>query len=503
MFFLLITIIILWLISAVLDFGALCYIWQLEEYRWDRFRVFVRTEQGKKFFKGYLLLWRPIALLIIFYYSLYDYFNVKWLVFAVLLFELLRYGFKLYRRQLKFSTRTAKSFLIIILAILIEGGLLLWLKQWPFVFLMMILRFLIITLLVSLLILPTKLAKRFYIKKAIKKLEQYPNLKVIGITGSYGKTTVKYFLSQILEKKFKVIKTPKNINTDIGIAKFILKNDFNGIDVFVVEMAAYKIGEIKTICEMVRPKIGILTAISEQHLALFGSLKKTQSAKYELLRSLPTDGLAIVNSDNEYCRQYLNELKCQVITFGGEQIYKPDLLVDEQLRALAIGGKHNAMNFAPCILAAEYLGINREEIMAEVKNLKLPEQTLQIRQYGQSIVIDDSYNANPAGFKAALKVLAGYADYEKIVITRGMLELGKRSDELHQEIGREIAAMADKLILITPDFRKPLARGIEKKIEILEKYKSTELLAYFKELKNKKAAILLENRVPANIIKEL
>ena len=144
--------------------------------------------------------------------------------------------------------------------------------------------------------------------KSDKQTAQYPDLTVIGITGSYGKSSVKEFLGHFLETEFSVIKTPRNTNTEIGVAQFVLASNFADKDVFIVEMGAYRPGEIKLICDMVRPSIGVLTVIAEQHLSLFGSIKNIQSAKYELLRSLPTNGFAVTNADNAYCTELLDTL---------------------------------------------------------------------------------------------------------------------------------------------------------------------------------------------------
>lgn len=499
-------ILLVWLVGALVDYASFCRIWQLSEYRRDRFRNFTTTQQGKRFAHGYLMLWRPLALLVLLIVSLYFDFDAKFLVFIVLAFEAMRYGYQARQQSLKLPERTAKAVLIIIFAIIFEA-LVLWLiAKWPFVFLLMILRFIIITLTIRLLAIPTKLAKKYYINQAANKLSRYQDIAVVGITGSYGKSTVKYFLTQILEKKLKVLMTPKNINTDIGIAKFILETDLNGIEVLVVEMAAYKLGEIKIIADMVKPKVGILTAINEQHLALFGSLENTQKAKYELLRALPENGLAIVNSDNKYCREYLGELKCEVKTFGQDIQHNPTFLVDDKLAQLVPGGDHNAMNVAPCIIAAEQLNFTKDEILPLIKDLSLPDNTTEIVNYGQAIIINDSYNANPAGFKAALAILDKYGDeYEKTVITRGMLELGNYSQQLHKEIGENIARIADRLIVITPDFKESLREGIHDsdQVEIKEIYNSEELLKYIKSQKGIKNVILLENRVPDNIMREI
>jgi len=148
---------------------------------------------------------------------------------------------------------------------------------------------------------PVNIVKNIIFILAKNKVSKIKNLTVIGITGSYGKSSTKEFLSQILSKKFRVLKTPGNINTEIGVSQFILKNLKTDVEILIVEMGAYRAGEIRRICGIVRPKIGILTGISQQHLALFGSMESIKNAKYELINSLPKDGLAVFNGENNYC----------------------------------------------------------------------------------------------------------------------------------------------------------------------------------------------------------
>ena len=370
----------------------------------------------------------------------------------------------------------------------------------------------------------TILVKKYYIKKATKKIEKQKNLIVVGITGSYGKTTVKNFLYHVLEKKFKVIKTPRNINTEIGVAKFILKNDFKNSEIFICEMGAYNEGDIQAIRDMVHPKIGILTAINEQHLSLFGDIKITQKTKYELLKSLPGNGLAIINSDNNLCRGLIHELNCEVHTFGYNEEYKPTFLLKNIkstnqgilcegifsnqtiIIEASIVGEHNFMNIAPCYLVAKFLKMSDDDIIKSCKILSMPDGSFHIKNYGLAIIINDSYNSNPDGFKAALGVMQKYSSQKRrIVITRGMLELGGNSEELHECIGEEISLVAEELVIITRDNEEALRKGVgtKYKTEIKSIFDPTDLLSYFRSLKDKECVILLENRMPIDIIKEL
>ncbi len=286
-------------------------------------------------------------------------------------------------------------------------------------------------------------------------------------------------------------------------------------------MGAYKIGEIKKICDMVKPKIGILTAISEQHLSLFGDIKKTQQAKYELLLSLPTDGLAVVNADNAYCRECLSQVKASVATFGIEPENNPTYLIEDiksglngtTWRRMVSGnetrvespliGEYTVMNVAPCVLVALRMEMTIEQINAQIKTLP---PNIKISESVGRTVIDDSYNSNPDGFRAALDILNKFpSDKKRIIITRGMLELGERSDEIHRQIAEDIEFVADELVVITKDFVEPLRSPLNEKYRtnFVLKDNPTELLKYVKELRDTNCVILLENRVPTTVRQEL
>lgn len=518
-----ILIVMLWFLSAVMDYGEFCYTWQLKEYRWDRFKDFLSTQQGKNYWIRYPLLWRSIIAIIILFWPINDTQTIKMWLLVIFIIDLFYNIYRNSKKQNRYPAKTAKAIIVVFVSLIIEGLLFLMTRDWTILLILIIMRFLMVTIVIRFFNLLTSFAKKYYLKQATKKILKYPELIIIGITGSYGKTTVKVFLDHFLSVKFKTVKTPKNINTEIGIAKYILNTNFTGVEIFIVEMGAYRVGDIKTICDMVKPKIGILTAINEQHLSLFGSLKKTQEAKYELLRALPKDGLAITNADNPLCMEYLSELICQVQTFGVDEEKKPTALIknveNEEGKLKCQGeimgqicnieapivGQHNTNNIAPCILVALHLGINKETIIERASTLKLPDGVLQSFVYGNCTILDDSYNSNPDGFKAALNLLTKYSTNKKrIIVTRGMLELGEKSYEIHEKIGEEISLIADELVIITPDFVEPLAKGVGTKFtKIIHKFSPEELLKYLQSIKMQNCVILLENKVSAIVHTEL
>lgn len=357
-----------------------------------------------------------------------------------------------------------------------------------------------------------------YIKDAKKKLESMPNLIVIGVTGSYGKTTMKTFLGKILSSKYNVLITPQNFNTTLGVVKTIRENLRATHEVFVCEMGATKSGDIKEICDLVKPKYGIITSIGEQHLESFKSIDNIINTKFELADSIPEDGAVFLNGDNEYIRK--KERKSNYIYYGTnnkENKYNAynikntanglnfKMIIDgEEKEFLSkLLGEHNVINITGAIAIAKELGIETEKIVSKVRQLETAGHRLQVIKGTNSTIIDDAYNSNPAGARAALDVLNSF-DGIKILITPGMIELGEKQYQCNFEFGEYAAKKCDYIILVGKNQTKPIKDGIEK--EQFDKNKLfifnslSEAMAKANELGEygKEKIILLENDLPDN-----
>ncbi len=516
----------LWFISALIDYADFCALWQLKEYRKDRFRDFLSTDQGRRYFFRFSLLYRFVGFLVALFWPINDASHLKTIFLIILTADVLFSAFRFFSRKLKRPVFTSKALSIVGASLFAEALIFFIIRDWSLPIFLFLSRFFILTFFVGIFEFPTRFTKKIIIKKATEKMKRFPNMTVIGITGSYGKSSVKEFTAHLLSQKYTVIKTPKNINSEIGVAKFILSTNFSNADFFVVEMGAYRTGEIALVCAMVKPTIGILTAIAEQHLSLFGSIQNIQSAKYELLRSIPSNGMIITNADNHYCMEFLPTLSCQNIeTFGTDEENHPTCLTTN-IESTRLGtnfegiykgqkgkittpviGAHHAYNIAPAAILAIRFGLTGEQIAQGCATFPTDiHGSLHLFGYGKAHIIDDSYNSNPQGFKSALDVLSSFPSTKRrIVITRGMIELGEKSDELHEKIGEEIAFTADELVVITRDFFDSLKRGVGQKYrtQILLKEKPSELVEYLRILKQQDCVILLENRMPAQVYEEI
>lgn len=320
------------------------------------------------------------------------------------------------------------------------------------------------------------LAKRWIVARARRKIRKFKNLKVVGITGSYGKTSTKEFAYNLLQGSFRVAKTPENQNTLIGVARTIIRHLTSDTQLLIVEMGAYQPGDIAAICELVRPSIGVITGINEQHRERFGSIEKTLATKTELWRALPTDGVAIFNDDTRFIKELRSRLPSHVrhISYGtttGAKIQALHVEADENglkfdVRVYdrplqwqtKILGPHQALNILAAACLAHVLGVEWEVIRDRVANLEpVPHRFSPIRGAGGVLVIDDTYNSNPDGAKEALKTLATFSNPRKILVTQGLVELGEISDQVHEEIGNLAASVLTTAILVGP-----LVSGIAK-----------------------------------------
>ncbi|MEK7610904.1 MAG: UDP-N-acetylmuramoyl-tripeptide--D-alanyl-D-alanine ligase [Patescibacteria group bacterium] len=335
-------------------------------------------------------------------------------------------------------------------------------------------------LLISLLVLrPYEIInRRRTVLRAQKIITEHKNLLVIGITGSYGKTTVKEILATVLATKYEVLATPKSYNTLFGIAGIINMKLKPEHEVFIVEMGAYKKGEIAELCRMVRPKIGIITGITNQHLERFGSLENIVEAKSELIQSLPEEGLAVFNLYSQPCVELY--LKTIINKVGYSRISKPhgveadlqaeiissspessEFRVKQDTYTLNLPADHNVSNALAAIAVGTYLGLTEEEIRHGLFKVSPPEHRLQlIHGPENSLIIDDAYSSNPEGARAAIKLITRLPNYPKIIVTPGIVELGKQQFEENKKLGELIAENFDYAVIVNKTNRAALLQGI-------------------------------------------
>jgi UDP-N-acetylmuramoyl-tripeptide--D-alanyl-D-alanine ligase len=328
--------------------------------------------------------------------------------------------------------------------------------------------------------------KKIQIKRAGEKMKTFKGT-VIGITGSFGKSSTKELLSFLLAKKYKVVKTEGNHNTLIGVAQTILEKVQGDEDFFVVEMGAYKKGEIKEICNLVRPKAGLITGLGDQHLDLFGSLANIRRTKYELFAAVPKNGLKLL-ATKDYLPNDLKDLKQQKDCL--------EFSLDKIKCRVPVLGKSLALNIAGAVKAAKFFGLSAKEIAARLNQLSKALFYPKLKKPGKEIYfIDDSYNAGLESFLSVLDYLKIYKGFKKIVATPGIIELGKKAKSDHLTIGKALKFI-DKIIVTKPNnFNELNFYGKAELITNFEKVRRT-----IKSELQPKTVILFKGRVPADLM---
>lgn len=352
-----------------------------------------------------------------------------------------------------------------------------------------------------------------YIKRAKSILaEKHPT--VIGITGSFGKTTVKNMLAAMLAKRFKTLATPSSYNTPLGVCKTI-NQSLDDAEFFVAELGARYKGDIAELCDIVKPTIGIITAIGDMHLESFGTKENIANTKYELAQSLDSSGVLILNGYNAACKELLarNPIAKTLVTADNSVVYDNlNITTDGTRFDLVAGDKRVSVKTAllgahvaelGCLAAAAAIecGVPIEDTAAALSEMPPVEHRLSVVKSTTEItVLDDAYNSNPVGAKNALDVLSRF-DGKKIIITPGFVELGAIEKTCNTELGRNIAAVCDYAFLVgtrAADIKRGAVDG-----GMLDACVSTfdsrdDAVEALKDISGKRV-ILFENDLPDNI----
>lgn len=361
-----------------------------------------------------------------------------------------------------------------------------------------------------------KAINNHYINDAKRIINELPNLTTIGITGSYGKTSTKFYLNKLLSAKYNVLMTPESYNTTMGVVKTVRGSLNATYDYFICEMGAKGVGEIKEICDIVHPKHSMITSIGAQHLETFKSMDNIIKTKFEIADCI-SDGMVFLNYDNEFIRNRKTDKNVVSYGFSKDYDYYADNISvsvkgtsftvhhgDESADfSTKLIGTHNVQNILGAIAVSHKLGVSFNELKMPVRRLEAVPHRMEIIDKGNSVIIDDAFNSNPSGAKAALDAL-GLMEGCKILVSPGMVELGEKEYELNKEFGKQAAAVCDFVIAVGEKQSVPIVDGLkgagypEEKTFVAQNL--NEALAKCDTLKTGglKKIILLENDLPDN-----
>lgn len=297
-----------------------------------------------------------------------------------------------------------------------------------------------------------------YVKKTKKELSENDCLIKIAVTGSFGKTTVKNVLYAMLSKKYETVKTDKNFNTPLGIAKSV-KNVGATTRIFIAEMGARKKGDIKKLCDVVQPQHGIITGVTGQHLETFKTIDRVYKEKFSLMDYVANDGFIVVNR-NGIEREVTLPKNAFFVGGKGDFAYAENVEINSEgsnfclyldgekyFATTRLLGRHAVDDIVTASALAKKLDVPAQDILDAVKSLKSTPHRLELINNGRINIIDDTYNGNPVGALRALEVLKAF-DARRIVVTPGLVELGKDEARENEKLGREMAKVANLVMLI-------------------------------------------------------
>ena len=510
LFYLILLIPFFWFIRTTKAILFWLYLWQLKEYHLGRFLAHFSTEKGKQIFLNKLIFLKIFVFLPVFvFHFAWDKFPDMFMdiffiftglvLFILYFFESIKAFKDFFQGKLKQPILTKKTIFLIsisfILVFLFFSRLLIANID---VFYEMLAFDIFVPLIVSLIVFSfqplTALIKNQIIKKAKKKRQEFKDLPphlyisgggllVIGITGSYGKTSTKEILYTILSEKFgrnKVLKTKEHQNSEMGISQCILDDLKSEHQIFICEMGACSKKAIKLLCEIAKPKIGILTGINEQHMATFGTQENIIKTKYELIESLPTDGAAFFNAKNKYCRELYQKTKIKKFLYGQET------------------DSADSENIAGAVEVAKELGMNEQEIAHSKEKIK-PLWRIE-KGINNFNIINSTYSANPDSVISHLDYLKTFQG-KKVIIMPCLIELGKASKEVHQRLGRKIAEVCDLAIITTKECFNDVRSGARTGLaQILFVEDQKKIFEKIKDFNKSDDIILLEGRLSKEIL---
>jgi UDP-N-acetylmuramoyl-tripeptide--D-alanyl-D-alanine ligase len=324
------------------------------------------------------------------------------------------------------------------------------------------------------------LDNRRFVQRARRKLDEIAPL-VIGITGSFGKTTTKACVAEVAELRGPAYATPASYNTYLGVVRALNEGLTAKHRSFIAEMGAYRLGDVAELCELVHPRIGVLTAIGPAHLERFGSLDTIEQAKGELAEQLPPDGAYATNADDERCLRTAERTRARVVLFSAAgspdaELTAADIVMAEGTTRFTLRlrdseevtvrtrllGRHNVANLLAAAAVGTSLELPLDAIGRALARVSPPAHRLApiLNRQAGIVVIDDAYNSNPVGAAAALEVLAAHQAERRLLVTPGMVELGEREVEENERFGTQAAAVCDLVVLVGEERSKAILAGL-------------------------------------------
>lgn len=336
------------------------------------------------------------------------------------------------------------------------------------------------------------------------------DIKIIGITGSTGKTSTKDLVAAVLSEKYKVFKTKGNFNNEVGLPLMIFNLD-NSYDIAVLELGMSNLGEIHRLSRVSNPDLAIITNIGLSHIENLKTQENILKAKMEITDFFEKENVLILNGDSDLLSEISSD-KYKIIKIGIENDYnftasgiiigdsnikfnirENNMLIDETF-AVPVLGKHNVLNSLLAIATARELNMDYKDINKGFNNLEVTSMRLDILKYDEFTIINDAYNASPDSMEAALNVLKDFKGGRKIAVLGTMKELGDESYNAHKEVGRYAKANGIDLLIAIGDFKKAFKDGFQDENCILFENKEEAVKYLTSEIKTDDVILIKASR---------
>jgi len=499
------------------------HMFQQNRYELKRYIPWVSqaiTDFGSKL-ALYLFFLSPLFLLLFIEDELFSWIALTVIaaLYALLLWSLEKR--KQYIKPLHLTNRVRRQIVtMILLFLLISLPLVIWLPMRGWLIMVPVFYWLpwVLIIVMALITEPIEnVVKSYYIYLAKRILRKRENLIKIGITGSYGKTSSKNILNDILTNQFYSLMTPASYNTPMGIT-ITIRTMLKPIhQVFICEMGADKVGDIDMLTKFVKPQFGIVTSIGPQHLNTFKTLDNIILEKMKMIENLPISGVGVLNRDNEHIRNYRIKNKCQILWYGIESEdvdyravnirYSPrgtsfEVVTREQVSIpfeTKMLGEHSVLNILAAIALGKHLGIDWERLQKAVASTRQVEHRLEVKKMSGYTVIDNAFNSNPVSSKNSLDILS-LMPGKRIVMTPGMIELGDKQDDYNRAFGAMMKGKADVVLLIGKTQTLPIFEGLKEsgydmdQVYVMSSVK--EAFAWLGTHASKDDTVLIENDLP-------
>lgn len=482
-------------------------LWQRKEYRIDRMRAHVMSPE---FDRRTAYIWGIAGFLVLFSF-LHIWFGVVGV--AILLAS---YGVRALKKGIYRPVFTVRASIVLGLSIGILILLITLSKSTFITGLTVVCSPIIIAFVVAVVSTPVLVKKRAVIQKAIQYRKNLRNLTVIGITGSVGKTSTKTYALHLLQDIIgDVVATQEHRNSPYVVALDMLERVTENTKTYIVEMGAYTIGEIKELCDIVQPNIGVITAITNQHVALFRSLERLAKTKWELADAIPPSGMLILNKDDETIRTMAEGVLKRIIWFSmkdrAEVMLENIVMKKDSVEAdLVLGGTSHHIHIpvvsrgqlgsvlAGCAIA-HALHVDVKEIVAKLATLAQIEKTMELKTISDTqILIDDSYSASEASVLNAIEYLKSVGNEKSLLIMVPIIELGTEGNAVHERIGRALADAVFQVMIYGDAYKDDFMRGLNHKVsKNITWYSDAKLLEQdIKKTLPGKNIVVLEGRLP-------